>query len=332
MSTTLKVLNAKTVIAEHKIKQGETLTLAAKVEANYQLIDDKTGFGPENIITKREDNDLKIFLKDGDVKEDIVIKDYYDEEAGKETSNLLIGQADNGKIYAYIPESGVKTDAVSLLADQVAAPQILGGDELASAFWAFNPWWLAALVPLAAGITIAASNSGGSSGNNNGSNNEEPDNTAPVKAAKNAVAAAEKAASDLDKAIAEAQKGGLTAEEKSKLDEQAKEADALKDAAKAAVDALPDTSTDKTDLTTRVEVIDNRVPDVTEDPATEAKAAVEAAEKAAKALDEAIANAEKNPDGSLKDEAALKAQQDEANALKEAAKEAIAKVTDDAQK
>ncbi|OOF64236.1 hypothetical protein [Rodentibacter sp. Ppn85] len=267
MSTTLKVLNAKTVIAEHKIKQGETLTLLAKGEANYQLIDDKTGVGPENIITKREGNDLKIFLKDGDMKEDIVIKDYYDEETGKETSNLLIGQADNGKIYAYIPESGVKADAVSLLADQVTAPQILGGDELASAFWTFNPWWLAALVPLAAGIAIAASNSGSGSSNNNGSNNEEPNNTDPAADAKAAVDAAEKAAKELaDLVKAKEADGSITPEEKAELDAKKAEADKLKDDAKAAVDALPADNADKAGLDAKVDAIDNQVPDVTAEP------------------------------------------------------------------
>ncbi|OOF64383.1 Ig-like domain-containing protein [Rodentibacter sp. Ppn85] len=166
MSTTLKVLSAKKVIANHQITQGEMLVIEARDKSNYQLIDDQTGFGPQNIIAKREGKDLKLFLEDGDMSADVVIKGYYGDENSEEVSNLIVGQHENGGIYAYVPESGLKADAVSMLAEEVAAPQALGGEELSSAFWAFNPWWLLALVPLAAGIAIAASNNGSSGGGN----------------------------------------------------------------------------------------------------------------------------------------------------------------------
>ncbi|OOF77579.1 hypothetical protein BKG96_08130 [Rodentibacter caecimuris] len=173
MSTTLKVLSAKKVIASHQITQGEMLVIEARDKSNYQLIDDQTGLGPQNIIAKREGKDLKLFLEDGDMSADVVIKGYYGDENSEEVSNLIVGQHENGGIYAYVPESGLKSDAVSMLAEEVAAPQALGGEDLASAFWAFNPWWLLALVPLAAGIAIAASNGGSSGGGN-----ENADNTA----------------------------------------------------------------------------------------------------------------------------------------------------------
>ncbi|QIA77827.1 hypothetical protein [Rodentibacter caecimuris] len=173
MSTTLKVLSAKKVIASHQITQGEMLVIEARDKSNYQLIDNQTGLGPQNIIAKREGKDLKLFLEDGDMSADVVIKGYYGDENSEEVSNLIVGQHENGGIYAYVPESGLKSDAVSMLAEEVAAPQALGGEDLASAFWAFNPWWLLALVPLAAGIAIAASNGGSSGGGN-----ENTDNTA----------------------------------------------------------------------------------------------------------------------------------------------------------
>ncbi|WP_159991346.1 hypothetical protein [Pelistega ratti] len=107
MSTTLKVLSAKKVVASHQVNPGETLVINARENSNYQLIDDTTGLGPQNIVTQRDGKDLKIFLEDGDSKEDIIIKDYYQDEMG-ETSNLLVGQHENGNIYAYVPESGHK--------------------------------------------------------------------------------------------------------------------------------------------------------------------------------------------------------------------------------
>ncbi|WP_256802012.1 Ig-like domain-containing protein, partial [Rodentibacter ratti] len=171
MSATLKVLSAKKVVASHTLNQGDVLVIDARENSNYQLIDDKTGLGPQNIIAQRTGKDLNIFLEDGDMRADVVIKGYYGNENGEETSNLLVGQHENGGIYAYIPESGEKSDAVSMLAEDTVAPQALGGEDLGTAFWAFNPWWLLALVPLAAGIAIAAHNSDG--------NNDNADITAP---------------------------------------------------------------------------------------------------------------------------------------------------------
>ncbi|WP_159990710.1 hypothetical protein [Pelistega ratti] len=173
MSVTLKVLSAKKVIANHNINQGEVLVIDARANSNYQLIDDATGFAPQNIIAKREGKDLKIFLEDGNLNADIVIQGYYGDDQNEEVSNLIVGQHENGNIYAYVPESGEKLDAVSMLADEVAAPQALGGEELSSAFWAFNPWWLLALVPIA-GIAIAA----GSGGNGGGGKGSPADTTA----------------------------------------------------------------------------------------------------------------------------------------------------------
>ncbi|WP_159990649.1 Ig-like domain-containing protein [Pelistega ratti] len=176
MSVTLKVLSAKKVIANHNINQGEVLVIDARANSNYQLIDDATGFGPQNIIAKRSGKDLQIFLEDGNLNADIVIQGYYGDDQNEEVSNLLVGQHENGNIYAYVPESGEKLDAVSMLADEVAAPQALGGEELSSAFWAFNPWWLLALVPIA-GIAIAA----GSGGNGGGGKGSPADTTPPSK-------------------------------------------------------------------------------------------------------------------------------------------------------
>jgi len=134
--------------------QGKPLKIAAKANVHYEFTDKETSFGPENIATKRHDKDLWISFEGGDVDQpDLIIENYYaaNGELGysEGESNLLIGQHENGKYYPYVPESAEKSDAVSLLADQVEADQALGGEEVA-AFWAFNPLWLLALVPIAA--------------------------------------------------------------------------------------------------------------------------------------------------------------------------------------
>ncbi|MGR3807904.1 Ig-like domain-containing protein [Pasteurella testudinis] len=170
MSITLKVLNAKTEIANYKVVNGETLIIKAQENVNYQLIEDATGLGPQNIIAKRIGDDLQLLLENGDNVPDVIIEDYYSDEGA---TNLIIGQHENGNIYAYVPESGQTSDAVSMLAEQMSAPQALGGNEISS-FWVFSPWWLLAAGAVVAGVAIAAS--GGGSGDNEAAG----DTTAPA--------------------------------------------------------------------------------------------------------------------------------------------------------
>ncbi|TNG92213.1 hypothetical protein, partial [Testudinibacter aquarius] len=166
MSITLKVLNAKTEVASYKVENGATLTIQAQDNVNYQLIDDTTGYAPQNLIAKRVGNDLQVMLENGDMVPDIIIEDYYGDEDPAAVTNLLVGQHESGKMYAYVPESGETSDAVSMLAEQVAAPQALGGDEI-TGLWVFSPWWLLALLPLAALIP------------RDGGNKAAPDTAAP---------------------------------------------------------------------------------------------------------------------------------------------------------
>ncbi|WP_425271816.1 GA-like domain-containing protein, partial [Rodentibacter heidelbergensis] len=252
MSITLKVLSIKKVMASHKINQAEQLIIEARAKSNYQLIDDKTGFAPDNIITQRDGKNLKIHFNDGDMSEDIIIKNYYTDETG-ETTNLLVGQHENGRIYAYVPESGLQSEAVSLLADQTIVPQTLGGTELTSVFWAFNPWWLLGLSALAGGIALAASGggSGGSSASND-NNSSKTNNKAEINKAKEAVAAAEKAAEAYKKAFEAAQKDGVISKEEANKLQGLKEAvEAAKAKANDAIQALPDNQ-EKADLQTGV--------------------------------------------------------------------------------
>lgn len=251
MSTTVKVLNAKAVVETHKVQPGDVVRITAQENVNYQLINDQTGFGPENIITKRDGSDLKIFLEDGDMKEDIIIENYY-AEAGEKSSNLVIGQHENGGLYPYIPESGLESNAVSLLADQGAAAQALGGQELSVAFWAFNPWWLLALAPIA-GVAAVAASRGGSKG----SSAAAAESSDLLADAKSAVDAAKKAEAELKAAVEAAEKNGLTVDQIPALTEQAKKAEELKAKASEAVAKLADSNAEKATLAATVAGIDN---------------------------------------------------------------------------
>ena len=160
----IKINNGKQTVETIKLNTAaKKLVIKAQANVNYELIDDATQYAPEMIDTKRVGNDLHIAFEGTDInqKTDLVIESYYDND----NTELLIGMAENGKYYAYVPQSGIESDAVTLLADQVFAPQALGGKELAAPFWLSNPNWLwLAAGALAIGGIAAAASGGGSGG------------------------------------------------------------------------------------------------------------------------------------------------------------------------
>lgn len=131
----------------------------------YQLMDPTTGYAPENIRATRSGKNLQVFFE-GRSQADLVIEDYY--EVAPEGFNGLIGEAESGRFYEYIPESAVGKSAVPLLADgsnQVG--MALGGAEINASGAAVGALVAAAglnpllLAPLA--LLGAAGGGGGSS-------------------------------------------------------------------------------------------------------------------------------------------------------------------------
>lgn len=151
MSITLNVLNGTKVKATHQLRKFETLMLTAEQNENYQLIDNLTGHSPQNILVKREGEDLVITIENGSLRPDIIIEQFYQ---GDSTTNSLLGMHENGNLYAYVPESAEHSDAVSLLTDEMSASQALGGQEY-NGDWEFNPHWLMATVPIVGMISTA---------------------------------------------------------------------------------------------------------------------------------------------------------------------------------
>ncbi|HFC8457993.1 TPA: hypothetical protein ACFP38_001497, partial [Neisseria subflava] len=151
---------------------NKKVIIKAQPNVNYELVDDNTQYAPETIDTKRIGNDLHIAFEGTDINQesDLVLEGYYENN----NTELLLGKAENGQYYAYVPQSGVESDAVTLLAEEVFAPQALGGNSVATPFWAFNPNWLWAAAGVAAVGGIIAAASGGKGSSN-------PDTTAPAK-------------------------------------------------------------------------------------------------------------------------------------------------------
>lgn len=145
--------------------KGQAIAVKAVAGARYQLIDPETGYGPENIRASRQGKDLKVSFE-GSKTTDLVIEDYY--KVSADNFNGLIGEAESGKFYEYIPENAAGMASVPMLADsgQVVG-MALGGAEVAPAGAAvgvlaaglFSPWLLGA-----GALGLAAAGGGGGSG------------------------------------------------------------------------------------------------------------------------------------------------------------------------
>lgn len=156
---------------------GKALTVKAVPGGKYQLMDASTGFAPENIRATRLGKDLQVFFE-GRGQADLVIEDYY--EVTPEGFNGLIGEAESGRFYEYIPESAVGNTAVPLLADgSTQVGMALGGAEINASGAAVGALVAAAgLNPLLlAPLALLGAAAGGSSG---ASASATPDTTPPV--------------------------------------------------------------------------------------------------------------------------------------------------------
>jgi len=174
----VKVNNKVETIAEHTVVlKNETPTVIKAVNrTNYELLDTTVNRAPNNVITKRVDNNLHISFENDGQGPDIIIEGFYDS-----ADSALIGIAEDGNYYYYLPDTGEVTDYVTELQIGEAKSQSLGGDSQIS------PWWVGAteaegftalpwLLGLA-GVGVAAAALGGGSDNND---SVQVDTTAPA--------------------------------------------------------------------------------------------------------------------------------------------------------
>ncbi|WP_090138140.1 Ig-like domain-containing protein [Limnohabitans sp. DM1] len=134
------------------------LKIKAVPGGSYQLIDNATGQGPDNIRAKRVGKDLHLSFE-GRENDDLVISNYFDKtETG---FGAVIGEASPGIYHEYIPESGETSSFMANLPDgatnvgmalggyQVGASGAAVGALVAAA--GFNPLWALPLALLGAG-------------------------------------------------------------------------------------------------------------------------------------------------------------------------------------
>jgi len=144
-------------------RSGNPLILKATKGVKYELRDNGIKFAPDQVLVKRKGDNLEINLDDDgekniDAEADIVIENYYTE------SNVeLIGLAEDGKYYPYLPQEADPSLLVDSMPDGMFSYQSLGTES------GFNPIWLLALAPL------GFIGSGGGSGDD--SENHDPQAT-----------------------------------------------------------------------------------------------------------------------------------------------------------
>ncbi|MDO4699489.1 MAG: Ig-like domain-containing protein, partial [Moraxella sp.] len=130
---TIKVNNATQTIGETKVvtKSGQPAIIKASKNVNYELIKDATGVAPDHIITKRIGKDLHVSIEKEGQESDLIIEDFY-----KYDNSALIGQAEDGRYYYYIPDTGEVADYVTQLKAGDVEGQALGGRDYPA------PWWI----------------------------------------------------------------------------------------------------------------------------------------------------------------------------------------------
>ncbi|MHA7847653.1 Ig-like domain-containing protein [Serratia sp. D1N4] len=141
-------------------------------------------FAPENITLVRVGKALHV-IQEGDTKASIIIEDYFNGDAN---NPVLLGMAEDGQLYAYVPLSGEGYEHGYLTGEGELSPAALGGPALGSGNGIFTSsddnhdalfgllGWVAAATAIGAGAAIAYHN-------RNTDDNNPADTTPPAKPA-----------------------------------------------------------------------------------------------------------------------------------------------------
>jgi|GEM_PF-3393656 len=140
-------------VAQNSGDKGRALRIKAKAGETYQLVEMQAGqahsYAPQNVKVKRVGNDLVITFEGGS-RPDIVIEGYYDVMAKDHKG--LIGEAEDGNLYEYIPEDPHPLGLVQMLPEggQDVAMALGAGEIIAPAAAAIAAFPLLGLLGLGA--------------------------------------------------------------------------------------------------------------------------------------------------------------------------------------
>ena len=132
-------------------KDGKPTIIKAVDKVNYEFHDTAIGRAPNHIITKRIKNDLHVSFEEEGQESDLIIEGFYDN-----ADSALLGVAEDGDYYYYIPDTGETYDYVTQLEVGDVEGQALGGTQYVAAA---IPWWIPAAAGLGLVGIVASSNS-----------------------------------------------------------------------------------------------------------------------------------------------------------------------------
>lgn len=119
--------------------KGEPVRMTAKRGWRFELQDDLKGknLGPDQVRLKRMGKNLGLMF-DASVNPDVIIEDFYAENEDKEKDNgspMIVGQAEDGGMYEYVPQDPAASSMASQLKDgNTPVIVALGGGPLAADF------------------------------------------------------------------------------------------------------------------------------------------------------------------------------------------------------
>ncbi|WP_431223587.1 Ig-like domain-containing protein [Serratia sp. L9] len=182
----------RTIVLAVNSGEGKTRLLTANankavkvklVQGNKYLLKDLgNDFAPENITLTRVGNELHV-IQEGDTQASIIIEDYFN---GNANNPVLLGMAEDGQLYAYVPLSGEGYESGYLTANGEMTEAALGGPALGSGNGIFVTsdddnnalygllGWVAAATAIGAGAAIV---------NHNKNDDRNDDTTPPAKPA-----------------------------------------------------------------------------------------------------------------------------------------------------
>ena len=138
----VKTNDATQIVSQVEVvtKDGVPTVIKATDKVNYEFHNTAIDRAPNHIITKRVANDLHVSFEENGEDSDLIIEGFYDS-----ADSALVGIAEDGEYYYYIPDTGETYDYVTQLEAGDVEGQALGGEEYVAAA---IPWW----IPAAAGI------------------------------------------------------------------------------------------------------------------------------------------------------------------------------------
>src|SRR5690625_4710979 len=164
------------VVTEVLLTEGATEALQAQENVSYEFLNVESGVAPDELLVKRSGDDLEIFS--AGVETPIATIEGYFLLAAPVP---LVGAAENGEFYPFVPESGATYDMAWNLEDGESSAQGLGMENTGSPV----PWWpilLAGVLLLGGGAAVASRSSSSSS-----SGGDKPQGEDKVKEAEKAL-------------------------------------------------------------------------------------------------------------------------------------------------